>query len=100
MSTFGLAIDQDFLYETLSWTFYDEIKITHHTHLQVQSKTHGFFEIRIRNFNQLSRYALTYKQIMGEYQLVSWYYSKVNQKFKQRCPISYQFRILHEERAK
>lgn len=100
MSTFGLSIDNDFIYDILNWNFYEEIKVKHHVHMQVESKYHGYFEIRVRNFNQMSRYNLTYEQLVGEYQLISWYYSKVNLIYKQRCPISYQYRILHKERAK
>ena len=51
MSSFGLEVDELKGFNLIDWSFYSYIKEEHHCHVRVTSKTHGSFEIRIRNFN-------------------------------------------------
>ena len=75
------------------------IKENPYVHLRVNSIQHGEFEIRVRKFYKSTLHEMNFHRIRGEHQLLSWYYAKVNIHLKQRCPIIYQYRILHEERA-
>lgn len=69
------------------------------SHFRVRSVTHCDFEIRVRRNERLkSKYQVTYLSVLHEYDLLSWYYAKVNKLFPQRCPLSYQFRILYPEK--
>ena len=79
MSTFGIEVDEERGYDILD---HDRSHSLNHSHLQVTSKSHGQFEVRVRIFNKLSRFNMDYFKIVGEYQLLSWYYAKVNLKLK------------------
>lgn len=74
MSSLGVELEETKNFEILAWDFYEETKDLTHVHIKVCSKNHGDYEIRIRIFNQASRYTLDYYTINGQYKLLSWYY--------------------------
>ena len=65
---------------------------TRHKMFKVETKKLGELEVRIRNFNSNDKEFIDL--IRNEYKILSWYYQEVNQRYFQRCPISYQYRTF------
>ncbi|EAR95491.2 hypothetical protein TTHERM_00078950 (macronuclear) [Tetrahymena thermophila SB210] len=63
-------------------------------HFVIKSEDLGYFEVRIHDPLSLKPYEINYIRLSQNFKLTSWYYSLINQQYMQRCPLSYQFRMM------
>ena len=61
-----------------------------HISVKAESKSHGDYLIRIRNFESRSYQFM--RNIKEEYDRIAYYYSNVNKYYLQKCPSFYQYR--------
>ena len=65
---------------------------TNHINLWALSDRYGEYQIRIREFRNRSN--LYFQGLKEEYEIISLYYSHINQLYSQKCPGFYQYRYF------
>ncbi|EGR34539.1 hypothetical protein IMG5_007980, partial [Ichthyophthirius multifiliis] len=63
-------------------------------HFHVNSDDLGEFEIRIYDFQSSFNQDASFGSIQNDFYLISWFYSVINNKYMQRCPLTYQYRLM------